>query len=170
MTAPVGSRWYAVHTHPHAERRASLHLDRQGFSVYLPQLLKRRRHARQLQVVAAPLFPRYMFVAVDLATQRWRCIRSTIGVSGLVCAADQPVALADEIVTQLRRQEDQDGFIRLAAPAFSSGDRIQIVGGVFNTCLGLFEGMSDAERVTVLLDLLGRKVRVAMEAQFVAAA
>ena len=42
--------------------------------------------------------------------------------------------------------------------------------GVFADCLGLFEGMGDRERVTILLDLLGRKVRVALDENFVVAA
>ena len=63
-------RWYVVQTHPHAEQKASLNLARQGYGVYLPRYLKRRRHARRVETVAAPLFPRYMFVAVDRAVQQ----------------------------------------------------------------------------------------------------
>ena len=35
-----------------------------------------------------------------------------------------------------------------------------MLDGVFSSWIGLFEGMTDEERVTVLLELLGRKVRV----------
>jgi transcriptional antiterminator RfaH len=79
------AHWYVVQTRPHAEVRAAQHLQRQGFATYLPRHLKRRRHARRTEIVAAPLFPRYLFVLVDMATQRWRSIHSTIGVSRLVC-------------------------------------------------------------------------------------
>ena len=82
-----GSRWYVVQSHPHAELRAVAHLQRQGFETYLPRYRKRRRHARRIETVEAPLFPRYLFVSIDLATQRWRAIHSTIGVSHLVCWA-----------------------------------------------------------------------------------
>jgi transcriptional antiterminator RfaH len=41
---------------------------------------------------------------------------------------------------------------------------------VFASCLGLFEGVTDAQRVSILLDLLGRKVRVVLDLDFVAAA
>ena len=41
-------------------------------------------------MVASPLFPRYMFVAIDVAVQRWRSIQSTIGVARLVCNGDHP--------------------------------------------------------------------------------
>jgi len=83
------SRWYVVQTQPHSERKASFHLVRQGFQTYLPQYLKRRRHARRTETVPAPLFPRYLFVLFDIATQSWRPIRSTIGVNHLVCQGEQ---------------------------------------------------------------------------------
>ena len=66
-----------------------------GFETYLPRYEKRRRHARRVETVAAPLFPRYLFVAIDLASQRWRSIHSTIGVSRLVCNGEDPAVLAD---------------------------------------------------------------------------
>ena len=65
MTATPISSWYVVQTQVHAERKAAAHLNRQGFATYLPAYMKRRRHARQVQNVIAPLFPRYLFVAVD---------------------------------------------------------------------------------------------------------
>ena len=80
-------RWYVAHTQPHAENKAAVHLGRQGFVTYLPRYLKRRRHARRVDVVSAPLFPRYLFVQIDTAVQRWRSIYSTFGVSQLVVTA-----------------------------------------------------------------------------------
>jgi transcriptional antiterminator RfaH len=41
---------------------------------------------------------------------------------------------------------------------------------VLADCLGLYDGMTDRDRVTILLDLLGRKVRVLVDAQAVAVA
>ena len=42
--------------------------------------------------------------------------------------------------------------------------------GAFQDCFGLYEGMSGRDRVMVLLDLLGRKVRVVLDAEFIEAA
>ena len=42
--------------------------------------------------------------------------------------------------------------------------------GAFQQCLGLYEGMTSNERVTVLLELLGRKVRVSLDAELLIAA
>lgn len=164
-------RWYVVQTQPYAETKAVQHLARQGFSSYLPRHLKRRRHARRVEVVARPLFPRYLFVAVDMATQRWRAIRSTLGVAHLVCNGVEPAAVPDHVIAGLRAREGDDGLIKLETRArFSPGDMVRIRDGAFAACLGLYEGMTDNERIAILLDLLGRKVRVTIDADAVAAA
>src|SRR5262249_1580125 len=107
------SRWYVVQTQPHAESKAVEHLARQGFGAYLPRYLKRRRHARKGEMIGAPLFPRYLFVAVDLETQRWRAIHSTSGVARLVCNGDEPAPVPPNVVLALQQREDAAGFVKL---------------------------------------------------------
>jgi transcriptional antiterminator RfaH len=171
MAAELDPRWYVVQTHVNAEAKAAANLDRQGFAVYLPRYLKRRSHARKVETVARALFPRYLFVAIDLATQRWRAIQSTLGVSHLVCWSDQPASVEAGVITALKAREDEGGFIKLGRrPAFSPGDKVRIVEGAFIDNLALVEGVSDHERVAVLLDLLGRKVRVLVGADLITAA
>jgi transcriptional antiterminator RfaH len=160
-----------VQTHSHAEERAATNLLRQGYSIYLPRYLKRRRHARRIETVAAPLFPRYLFVAIDQLTQRWRSIQSTFGVSHLVCRGGDPAWVPDRVISELRSREDERGFVHLdLGPRFALGDKIRVIDGVFDACLGLFDGMADRERVAILLELLGRKVRVVLDGDAVAAA
>jgi transcriptional antiterminator RfaH len=171
MTAELQPRWFVAHTHPHAEGKATAHLNRQGFEIYFPRYLKRRRHARRIETVAVPLFPRYLFVAIDLNVHRWRSISSTVGVSRLVCNGDDPTPVPSEIVEALRGREDPNGFIKLdCRPRFHAGDKIRVLDGAFSSCLALFEGMAERERVAILLDLLGRKVRVVLDADLIAAA
>jgi transcriptional antiterminator RfaH len=163
--------WYAVQTHPHTEARAAAHLERQGFSIYLPRYLKRRRHARRVETVAAPLFPSYLFVSIDMLTQRWRSIQSTTGVSRLVCSGDTPAVLPAAVIDELQRRHDDAGFVQLdLRPRFAPGDRIRIVDGPFTACLGLYQGMADRDRVAILLDLLGRKVRMVLSGDAIATA
>jgi transcriptional antiterminator RfaH len=147
-----------------------MHLGRQGFATYLPRYLKRRRHARRVDVVAAPLFPRYLFVEVDMGAQRWRSIYSTIGVSRLVCNGELPAPVPDRVIGVLKNRESASGFIQLEPPQFSAGDKVRVLEGAFYDCLGIYDGMTDRERVEILLDLLGRKVRVSLKAEAIAAA
>jgi transcriptional antiterminator RfaH len=154
-------RWYVVHAQPNAETKAVRHLENQGFRPYLPRYRKRRRHARRVEEVAAPLFPRYLFVRLDLAAERWRAIRSTVGVTDLVCHGEAPAPVPDGIVEAIKASEDERGLVVLRAAAdFHKGDKVTITEGALEGCIGLVESMSDNERIIVLLELLGREVCV----------
>lgn len=156
MSAAWTANWYAVQTQPHAEMKALAHLGRHGFEVYLPRFLNRRRHAGRMENVSRPLFPSYLFVAIDIATQRWRCVNSTAG---------------GDIIEQLKGRHDEQGFITLdSGPHFTAGDAVRVLDGAFSRVLGIYEGMTDHQRVAILLDLLGRKVRVQIDIDSVAAA
>jgi transcriptional antiterminator RfaH len=164
-------RWYVVQTQANAEHKALVHLARQGFTTYLPRYLKRRRHARRVDSVVAPLFPRYLFVEIDMAVQRWRSIYFTVGVSRLVCNGEYPAPVPERIVDELKSRQNEAGLIQLDCQAkFRVGDKIRVLEGAFYDCLGIYSGMPDRERVGVLLDLLGRKVRVLLNAEAIAAA
>jgi len=165
-----GPRWFVVQAQPNAEHKAVAHLNRQGFVTYMPRYLKRRRHARRVDTVAAPLFPRYLFVSIDMNAQRWRSIFSTVGVSRIVCNGEMPTPVADQVIENLRARE-HDGLVKLdLRPSFRIGDKVRLLDGAFADCLGLYEGMKDNDRVALLLDLLGRKVRVMVDTDSVVAA
>jgi transcriptional antiterminator RfaH len=139
--------------------------------VYLPRYLKIRRHARKVDTVPAPLFPRYLFVAVDATSQPFRSISSTIGIAHLICQGDEPAPIPYAVIASIKEREDPRGFIQLETrPKFAPGAPVRVLNGVFSDCLGLFDGMTDGDRVAVLLDMLGRRVRVAMDAGMIAAA
>lgn len=162
--------WYVVQSQPRAETRAVHHLIRQGYDAYLPRYLKRRRHARKVDVVATPLFPRYLFVRFDVNAVRWRAIRSTMGVTHLVCQGDLPTPAPDGIVEGIRAREDELGFVSMARDVpFRKGEMVRICDGALAEQLGLFEGVTDEERVILLLDVLGRQIRVKLPLDSIAA-
>jgi transcriptional antiterminator RfaH len=171
MTQTVGSEWFVVQTQVNSEAKAARNLVRQGFEIYLPRYLKRRSHARKIDKVAAPLFPRYLFVRIDMATQRWRAIQSTFGVSHLVLNGSDPARVSEKVLGVLKAREDDNGFVKLdQRPKFALGEKVRVLAGAFAENLGLFDGLADRDRIAILLDLLGRKVRVSLEADMVAAA
>lgn len=132
---------------------------------------KQRRHARKADAVATPLFPRYLFLAFDQTWQCWHHICSTVGVSHLVGNGNGPAAVPPQIICELRGRKDSNGYIRLERRApFAAGLRIQIVDGAFSLFPALFEFRTDSNRIAVLLELMGRHVRVFVDRTSVAAA
>lgn len=153
--------WLVAQTRPQAEAKAEDHLKRQGFAVYLPRYLRIRRHARRREVVARPLFPRYLFVGIDPVRSLWRSIRSTVGVSHLVAFGDKPVVVPPRILDEIRAREDENGMVVMnPALHLAKGDPVRVVDGALCDRVGLFDHIDDNRRVVILLELLGRPVRV----------
>lgn len=156
-------RWYVVNTRPRAEAQAHWNLERQGFAAYLPRYRKTRRHARRVERVVTPLFPRYLFVNADLDRDRWRCLHSTVGVSRLLCHGELPTPVPDAVIAEIQSREDAFGMVNIGSAAgLRVGDRVRILDGAFADMIGVFESISDEARVTILLDLLGRQVKVGL--------
>lgn len=167
----MGTRWYVVHTQPNRETRADFNLRRQGFCTYLPRYMRGRRHARRQENVARPLFPRYLFVALDPARDRWRAIHSTFGVTQLVLAGEDPAPVPDGVVDEIRARENDAGFVKLGlAAGLRPGSAVRMIDGVFAEATGVLDRIDDDRRVAVLLELLGREVRVFVAPEWVGAA
>jgi len=160
--APEGNeRWYLVHTLPHNERRAQLHLGAQGFRTHFPTIEKTIRHARQLRTVRAPLFPRYIFLILDLGRDRWLSVWGTVGVSSLYTCNDRPVPVPDGIVETLIANSDEAN-LALFASGLTSGQSVRILSGPFANFVGKLERLDAAGRVRVLLEMMGTAVPVAI--------
>ena len=153
--------WFVVYTQPRNEDLATEHLERQGFDVYFPRYRKSRSHARRQDVVASPLFPRYIFVGFDVMSAAWRSIRSTRGVIDLVRHGIDPVPVPEGTIEEIRAREDDNGYVVLGKHLhLSRGDRFRIDSGPFVSCEAIFESKKDETRVIALLSMLGRKVSV----------
>ena len=163
------SRWYAVHTQPNRESRAKNQLDNQAYEVFLPRRLKTIRHARKLTNVAAPFFPRYLFIRLDLTQQGWRSVNGTFGVSRLVMQGDMPHPVPRGIVEAMIASVDAKGFLRLEEN-LKIGSRVRLAAGPFAEKLGILDRLDDSGRVRVLLEIMGATVPVQLQRRFVTAA
>jgi transcriptional antiterminator RfaH len=162
--------WFVAHTHPMKEQIAEQHLREQGFDVYLPCFKKMRRHARKAEEVLAPLFPRYLFVAMELKTARWRCINSTRGVSYLLQNDGLPAEVPEQIIETLKEKETAEGLVSVnSLIALVKGDKVRILKGVFKDHLATFETMDAKQRVQLLLTFLGRETEISLPAYVVRA-
>jgi transcriptional antiterminator RfaH len=154
-------RWYLVHTLPHGERRAQLHLGAQGFRTHFPTIQKTIRHARQLRTVRSPLFPRYIFLILDLGRDRWLSVWGTVGVSSLYTCQDRPVPVPEGIVETLIENTDEAN-LALFTNGLATGQSVRILSGPFANLVGKLERLDAAGRVRVLLEMMGTAVPVAL--------
>ena len=80
----------------------------------------------------------------------------------LVCNGDAPAPVPDAALSLLKVREGADGVIDMCQRLFRAGERVRVRNGIFAALTGLVEACTDRERITILLDLLGRKARVTL--------
>lgn len=120
----AGARWYLAHCHTRTDRVARDQLAALGFRPYMPQLRRMktpprdklsRKQREQISTlrrpVIEPLFPRYLFLDMNLRNDPWRDVFRTIGISGLACdEGDMPLPLPAGFVEGLQAHE-RDGAL-----------------------------------------------------------
>ena len=161
--------WYVVHTKPRQEARAEVHLQRQGFYCYLPYIKTQRKRNQKRIASIEPLFPRYLFVRLNLSRDNIAPIHSTQGAIGLVCFGGQPSAVPEPFITALQDTTGTCGYIEAAEPApFIKGERVIVETGPLAGLTGVFQAATSHERVIVLLELLGRENKLTLARDIIA--
>ncbi len=155
-------QWYVVKSKPHKESAAVENLERQGYTTYCPQITHAKRTRGRWRAVAEPLFPRYLFVQLNVGEDDFAPIRSTIGISSLVRFGNVPANIPQQVITAIQNQEQQLERQVVNHPNWKPGDEVEIIEGPFAGLKGVFEKKNGEERVIVLLNLLGRNNNVAV--------
>ncbi|MBI3569610.1 MAG: transcription/translation regulatory transformer protein RfaH [Gammaproteobacteria bacterium] len=160
---PAARVWYLVYCKPRQESVARENLTRQGYETYLPVMRDVRRRQGKRVTLIAPMFPRYLFIHLNRQTDNWAPIRSTLGVVSVVRFGRTAARVPDDLVILLRSREDLQGIQILPVEEYKPGSRVRITQGGFAGYEGIFQAASGRDRVTVLLDVLGRKARTTVD-------
>ncbi len=147
-------RWYVVQSRPHQEFYAAGHLAEQRFRSYVPRLAKTVRHARRTKTVLAPLFPRYLFVTLDLERDAWRSVLGTLGVTSLIMDNGRPKPVQPGVVEAIAAATAPDGSVSFAH-GIEIGAQVRLLSGPLAEQVGRVARLDDKGRVAVLLELMG---------------
>ena len=155
-------KWFVVYSQPNKETIAALNVEQQGFKTYIPRYKKLRRHARKVETIFAPLFPRYFFVNLDQDLDNWAPINNTPGVSYLLKNNNGLLSsVPTNIVEELYRNHDEQGLVALSVlELFKCGDRVRILDGAFSNHTAIYDKMTDDQRAQLLINLIQREVKI----------
>lgn len=154
--------WYLVTTKPQSEFKAQENLMRQGYETYFPLVqTSRRRNGTNVKRTEA-FFPRYLFIYLDKETDNWSPIRSTIGVAGMVRFGGMPAQVPNALIDKLKSNEDEFGLQITQKKVLKQGDKVEIVDGPFEGYKAVYQKMKSTERVSILLDIVGKNTQVTL--------
>lgn len=155
------NRFYVVQTQPQRERLAVNELRNQNFQTFFPVIkhLPRISRGRLDASRTSPLFPKYLFVSLDLELDRWRSINGTRGVTRIICMdEDRPSPVAQSIMDRLLASGEVIEE-RAAGLPFDVNDLVEFTDGPMKGIQGIVS-LCATDRVSLLMDMLGGKVSV----------
>ena len=79
--------WFLAQLKPNSHRIAEKNLRRQSFATFLPMQQETSRRNGRFVTTVKPLFPGYLFVALDTSAGGWHRVNNTYGVTRLVSFA-----------------------------------------------------------------------------------
>lgn len=151
------NNWYVVYTKPRLEAVAVDNLQRQGFGVFFPRARQKKRKAGGMQLVVEPLFPRYLFVQLQAGVHDFAKLRSTKGCIDLVRFGGKATPVPSDLITLIASQLDDESVMNLdaRAPALAEGQEVRVEAGPFEGLVGRVAALKSADRVLLLLNVLG---------------
>ncbi|MFC6639889.1 transcription antiterminator NusG [Sulfitobacter sp. JBTF-M27] len=162
MKDPSARSWFVVQLRPQGLSRAQAHLHRQGFETFAPYLTTTVRRSGVQREMRKPLFPGYLFVSFDVASAGWTAINATRGVARLILNDPRsPKPLPHPLMAGLMARCDPTGLLRPPTD-LAVGDKIRVVAGPFADVVTQIDSVPEHERVGILIDLMGRKVRTSL--------
>jgi transcription elongation factor/antiterminator RfaH len=151
-------QWCAVYTKPQREEFAEMNLRLRRVDTFFPKLFLPQSARRKKAIV--PLFPSYLFIRFDLASEEYTSIVWCPGVKRIVSFDGTPAIVDESIVAFLMRQVGADGVIA-ARCNIHVGEQAAISGGPFDGLVGIIQEPPNARgRVKILLQLLNRPTNV----------
>ena len=154
--------WYVLYTKPQKEFYVySLVTDREKLTAYLPEVLQKYRGRVQMR----PLFPRYLFVQLDLDEVAASVINHIPGAIKLVSFEGKPLPLRSGVVEALREEVARlNAAGGLPTREFHEGDLVRLRSGPLAGMEAVFvKHLAPHDRAVVLLRFLGQENHVEVD-------
>ena len=150
--------WYLLQTKPNAHVIARENLQRQGFDVFLPLIIKTKKKSGKFLEAKAPLFPGYLFMGTSINPIQWKSINGTRGISSAVTLDGIYRPVNTRIIEGLQQRCNENGIIKQLGE-IAPGDRAKIERGPFAEFICTLDDIRDNRRAWVLIDLLQQQTK-----------
>ena len=150
--------WVLVYTKAGQEVKANENLKIQGYKTFLPLIKPSSKNNDSQSLV--PIFPRYLFVQINLKEDNWPAIKSSIGVSHIVMFSEKFTSIPGKIIQLIQAKLDNSGIYKkeFSIVDYKKGDSVEINEGRFAGIKAIFLSKKSKDRVRLLLTLLNTSV------------
>ena len=155
--------WHIAQLRPNGLSMALRNLERQSVTYFAPTETRTERRGQKFVTRDVPAFPGYVFVQPSPAAGGTRAINGTRGITKLVSLGPEPAIVPSDLMSALRMRFSPR--VERPPPAFFPGDHVKILEGPMADFMARVEATAPQDRVYLLINLMGRATRVAVDAR-----
>ena len=157
-------RWYAVYTHPRAEKLAFSRLEEAGVEAFLPLMKTWRQWSDRKKMIEKPLLSSYLFVKVR--KKEFPRVYRVSGVVKFISFEGQPVPIPQKQIDNLRLIVNSDAEIEVSGESFAKGDNVEVIAGSLTGLTGELIRAGGKKRVIVRIDKLDQNIIITIPVTF----
>ena len=153
--------WIVARNKPNQDKIALINLERQNFELFQPTFKTISRVQNKFKEIIKPVFPGYIFIAINLEENNWHKINNTRGISRIIVFENKIPFICSKLIEQLRYRFSLNNAPKAADP-FEIGMNAEITNGPFAELIGKIQEIDADQRIWILLDILGTQTRVSI--------
>ena len=161
MHSPAPAAWYAIWTRSRHEQVVRQQLERKGFDVFLPTVLRWSRWKDRKKQIAWPLFPGYCFAR--FSSDERASVLKAAGAVNIVSFNGEPAPIPESELTGIRQLVTSD-LPYDPCPMIREGDKVEVTHGPLKGIVGHLVRKGSHARLCLSVDLIGRGVSVEVDA------
>jgi transcriptional antiterminator RfaH len=153
--------WIVARNKPNQDKIALINLERQNFEFFQPKFKTILRARNKFKEVIKPVFPGYIFVAINLEEKNWHKINNTRGISSIIVFGNEIPLVRCELIKELQHLFSLNNDPK-TADRLRVGMNAEITNGPFAQLTGKIDEINANQRIWILLDVLGTQTRVSI--------
>ena len=153
--------WIVARNKPNQDKIALINLERQNFEFFQPTFKTMSRRQNKFKEIIKPVFPGYIFIAINLEENNWHTINNTRGISRILVFGNEIPLIRCELIKELQHRFSLNNDPK-TADQFKIGMNAEITNGPFSKLIGKIDEIDTDQRIWMLLDILGNQTRVSI--------
>jgi len=150
------NKWYALYTHPRAEKQVYKRLIETGIETFLPLQKTFRTWSDRKKLIEKPLLSSYIFVKTK--SKHFPEVYKTQGIVKFVTFEGHPASIPQKQIDNLRLLVNSDEEIEVSSEIFEQGDNVEVVSGSLIGLTGELIKIGSKNRVIVRIDRLDQNL------------
>lgn len=169
-------RWLVLYIVANFEAKLVARFRQINLNTYTPRLVEHVVVRGKVLRRESSLFPSYMFVRDDSDSLPVREILSEPGAVRFLECGGVLSRVGDDVIDSIKSMEGDGGLVwiepehKKAKREFLYNQRVKVAGGPLSGNFGLFQGMSNKERCSVLMSFFGHNLAVDITSEHLVAA